>query len=50
MDQEISDHSQQTISDQESSYSSEDEDGVLLTNKVEEKLLSVVAKLKAKDP
>ena len=33
-----------------SSYSSEDEDGILLTDKVEQKILATVAKIRNKDP
>jgi protein KRI1 len=39
------------MSEEESEeYSSEDEDAVLLTDRVEEKLLETVARIKSKDP
>ena len=41
---------EEQLSNQSSSYSAEDEDGVLLTDRVEQKLLTVVAQLRNKDP
>lgn len=50
MEQEKNSAEHDSAEQSESSYSSEDEDGVLLTNQVEEKLLTVVAKIRNKDP
>lgn len=56
MEQQKQYHIKDVVNDQEydssdiSDYSSEDEDAVLLTDKVEEKLLETVARLRNKDP
>lgn len=41
---------EEEFSEEESEYSSEDEDAFLLTDKIQEKLLDTVAKIRNKDP